>query len=138
MKSIFPLLAAVALAGCATPGPSDGGRLELYMRHAGEPVNQIRYRDAMGWERIDGTHVVLSMRPRESWLLRLPESCLDWGGGSPFLAVSSQTGWLLSKFDSVQVSGSPVTCRIEEIRPVDIPGVRADEKQLHGQVASGR
>lgn len=137
MKSIIPLLAAISLVACATTGPSDSEHLALYMRHAGQPVNQIRYRDVMGWERVDGNHVLLNMRPRESWLLTLPDSCLDWGGGSPFLAVSSQTGWLISKFDSVKISGSPVTCRIDEIRPVDIPAVRAAERQMRDQAVSG-
>lgn len=137
MKSIFSLLAAVSLAACATTGPSDTERLALYMSHAGEPVNRIRYLSAMGWERVDGEHVLLNMRPRETWLLKLSGPCLDWGSGSPFLAVSSQTGLLISRLDSVKVSGSPVTCRIDEIRPVDVPAVRAAEKQLRDQAPSG-
>lgn len=139
MKTLIPLLAALSLAACATTGTttSDQERLALYTSHAGEPVNQIRYLNAMGWERIDGQHVVLNLRPRESWLLTLSGPCLDWGSGSPFLALSSQAGWLISKFDSIKVSGSPVTCRIDEIRPIDVQAVRAAEKQKRAQVASG-
>ena len=138
MKSLIPLLVvALLLAACATTRMSDNQRLALYTSHAGEPVNKIRYVTPMGWERIDGQHVVVNMRPRENWLLKLSGSCLDWGGGSPFLAISSPTGWLISKFDRIKVSGSPVTCRIEEIRPVEMQAVRAAEKQLRDQEPSG-
>ncbi|MDI1251972.1 DUF6491 family protein [Thermomonas sp.] len=137
MKSLIPLLAALSLAACATTAPSESARLALYQSHAGEPVKQIRYLNAMGWERVDGEHVVLNLLPRESWLLKLSGPCLDWGSGSPFLAFSSQTGWLISKFDSIKVSGSPVTCRIDEIRPIDMHAVHAAEKQMRDQPASG-
>jgi hypothetical protein len=137
MKPILPLLAFLSLAACATTGPSDSERLALYMAHAGEPVNQIRYITPMGWERIDGEHVALNMRPKETWMLTLSGNCLDWGTGSPFLAVNSQTGWLISKFDSIKLAGSQVNCRIDEIRPVDIQAMRAAEKLKRDQGASG-
>ncbi len=137
MKVVLPLLVILSVAGCATTGSSDSARLALYMDNAGAPVNQIRNVSAMGWERVDGEHVLLNMRPKETWLLKLSGNCLDWGGGSPLLAVTSQTGWLISKFDGVKVPGSPVTCRIDEIRPVDMQAVRAAEKQLRDQDPSG-
>lgn len=137
MKALLPLLALLSLAACATTGVSDSERLALYSSHAGAPVKQIRYITAMGWERVDGQHVVLNLRPKESWMLTLSGPCLDWGGGSPFLAVSSQTGWLISKFDSIRITGSPVTCRIDEIRPLDIQGIREAETQRRNQGVSG-
>ena len=137
MKPIIPLLAVLVLAACATTGQSDSEHLANYTAHAGEPVKQIRYREPMGWDRIDGEHIVLNMRPTESWLLTLPVNCLDWAGESPLLKVDAPSGWLMAKFDTVKVAGSPVDCRIEEIRPLDIRGVRAAEKQMRDQVPSG-
>jgi len=137
MKPIIPLLAVLSLAACATTGPTDSERLALYMAHAGAPVKHVRYITPMGWERVDGSHVVLNMRPRESWLLTLPGNCLDWGSGSPFLTVNTQTGWLMTKFDSIKVSGAPISCRIDEMRPIDMQAVRAAEKQLRDQASSG-
>ncbi len=134
---IFPLAAALALAACATNRPSEADRLAVYEAHAGEPVKQIRNHDAMGWDRIDGEHILLSMRPKETWLLKLSGPCLDWGSGSPFLKLSSQTGWVMAKFDRVLVQGSPVSCRIEEIRPVDVKAVRAAESELRAQASAG-
>ncbi len=134
---ILPMLAVLGLAACATNRISDTDRLAIYDAHSGAPVKQIRYYNAMGWDRIDGEHVILNMRPNETWLLKLSGPCLDWGGGSPTLALSSQSGWVMVKFDKVSVQGSPVTCRIEEIRPVDVKAVRAAEDARRAQLSAG-
>lgn len=137
MKGLLVVIGAVLLAACASSRLPEATRLALVEAHAGAPVNQIRYRNPMGWSRVDGRHVLLDMRPRETWLLTLSGACLDWGSSSPGLLVKSQTGFSLGKFDSVQAVGSPVTCRIDEIRPVDMTAVRAAEKQLRDQPSSG-
>lgn len=132
------VLAALALSACATNRISDSDRLALYQAHAGAPVAQVRYLDPIGWDRIDDQHVVLDMRPRESWLLTLSGPCLNWGSGSPFLQVSSTNGMTLSRFDKVIVPGSQISCQIQEIRPLDAKAVRASERALRGKAqASG-
>ena len=137
MKGLLVVIATALLSACATTGLPEATRLALVEAHAGEPVKQIRYTAPMGWSRVDAQHVLLDMRPRETWLLTLTGQCLDWGSGAPGLIVKSQTGFLLGKFDSVQTVGSNVTCRIDEIRPVDMKAVRAAEKQLRDQPPSG-
>ena len=78
MKALLLSTIAIAvLAGCASTRMSEADRLALYQAHAGEPVKQIRYYNAMGWDRIDDQHVVLHMRPNESWLLTVSGPCLD-------------------------------------------------------------
>ena len=137
MKRFLMVIATALLAACASTGLPEATRLAIVQAHAGEPVNQIRYSDPMGWSRVDAEHVLLDMRPRETRLLTLSGGCLDWGSGSPLLAVKSRTGFLLGKFDSVQLVGSPASCLISEIRPVDMKAVRAAEKQLRDQAPSG-
>ena len=135
MKTIFAALsAALLLAGCATGRLSDSERLALYQQHAGAPVNQIRYQQPMGWDRIDDQHVVLQMRPNESWLLRLSGPCLQWGNGSPFIGLSTFSGMTLSRFDKVIAPGSQqLSCLIQDIRPLDVKALRAAEKVLRGK-----
>ncbi|HMT39115.1 MAG TPA: DUF6491 family protein, partial [Thermomonas sp.] len=54
MKTLLLSAVAVALlAGCASTRMPEADRLALYQAHAGEPVKQIRYYSAMGWDRID-------------------------------------------------------------------------------------
>ena len=50
----------------------------MYQAHAGAPVKQIRYynADAAGTA-VDDQHVLLTMRPKEIWLMRLSGPCLD-------------------------------------------------------------
>lgn len=136
MKAIIATAIALVLAGCATGRISDTDRLALYQQHAGAPVNQIRYIDPMGWERIDDQHVVLQMRPNESWLLRLSGPCLAWSNGSPFLGLSSFSGMTLSRFDKVIAPGSQLSCLIREIRPLDVKALRAGEKALREKTAA--
>lgn len=129
-------LAACALSGCASTRISDVDRLALYQQHAGAPVNQVRYHDPMSWDRIDDQHVVLQMRPKESWLLRLSGPCLTWSTGSPFLGISTFTGTTLSKYDKVIAPGSQLSCQIQEIRPIDVKALRAGEQALREQAQS--
>ncbi len=134
---IIPLLAVLGLAACATSRMSDTDRLALYQAHAGEPVKQIRNYNAMGWDRVDDQHVVISMRPKESWLVKVSGPCLDWGSGSPTLHIKSQGSYVVAKLDRIFVNGSPVSCRIEEIRPVDVIALRAAQGSVAAQASAG-
>ena len=132
MKSIRTVMAVLPpmllLAGCMSDGPTRADRLAMYQSHAGAPVKKIHYYNPIGWEEVDDEHIVLTMRPKEVWLMRLSGPCLDFGQGSPALFVSSQAGVVSSGFDRVTLGGSDVSCRIEEIRPVDTMAMRAAEK----------
>ena len=50
--------------------------------------------------------------------------CLDYDNGAAGMLNSTQTGgWVQAKFDRVSF-GTNMTCRIEEIRPLNIEGLR--------------
>ena len=134
---ILPMLAMSILAACATGRMSDTDRLALYDAHAGAPVKQIRFYNAMGWDRIDDEHVLLSIRPSETWMLKVSGPCLDWGSASPVLRLSSTGPYVMAKFDRILTEGSPVSCRIEEIRPVDVKALRAAQDAMAAQASSG-
>ena len=134
---IVPLIAVLGLGACATNRLSDTDRLALYDAHAGAPVKQIRFYNAMGWDRIDDEHVLLNMRPKETWLLKVSGPCLDWGSASPTLRLSSSGAYVMAKFDRILTEGSPVSCRIEEIRPIDVKAVRAAQDAARAQPSAG-
>ena len=125
--TLFALSSVLFVAGCMANETREE-RLALYQSHAGAPVKQIRYYNPIGWEEIDDEHILLTMRPKEVWLMRLSGPCLDFGGGSSVLAVSSQAGYVSSRFDRVTTGDSGISCRIEEIRPVDTMALRAAQK----------
>ena len=122
------LSGSALLAGCMTDGPTRAERLAAYQAHAGEPVDKIHYFSPLGWDKVDDEHIVVTMRPREQYLMRLSGPCLDFAGSAPAIAISSQAGWVSAKFDRVTASGSPASCRIEEIRPVDVRAMRAADQ----------
>ncbi len=121
---------AFGLASCASYNLSDSERLALYEAHAGAPVQRINYVTPMGWIRVDDQHVAIDMRPRERWLMTVTGPCLSLGDGASSLRLSPSGAMVVSKFDQIHVSGSPMSCRIEEIRPVDVQAFRAAEKAL--------
>jgi hypothetical protein len=122
--------AALLLAGCMSGGQTREQKLASYQAHAGAPVRQIRYYNPVGWEEVDDEHILLTMRPRETYLMRLSGPCLDYDAGSPVLVVSSTAGYVASGFDRVSVGPSRLSCRIEEIRPVDVQAMRAAEARV--------
>jgi hypothetical protein len=130
----FAIMAlGTALAACSTvPRQSDPDRLALYMSQAGAPIQGFRYLDPIGWDRIDDRHLVLDVRPRESYLLTLGGPCLGWSSSAPVISISHTDGISVStRFDTVSVlEPNPVSCRIDEIRPVDMVDVRAARDRL--------
>lgn len=132
------LLATLGMTACAASNRmTEVDRLAMLQAHAGEPVRKIRYFNAMGWERVDDEHVLLSVRPRETWLFKVSGPCLDWGSGSPVIGLSSQGPYVMAKLDRILVNGSPVSCRIEEIRQVDTRAMRAAGAASRDQAAAG-
>ena len=122
----------LSLAACASTGHmSDSDKLALYSSHAGAPVRDIRYNTPIGWDKIDDQHLLLTIRPTEAWLLRISGPCMDWAGATPTIVISPVAGGRLSaKFDRIHTPESPVSCRIEEIRPVDVAAVRASQQAM--------
>ena len=133
MKRISLLLTALTLALTATAGfakepTRDQARLAKYEAHAGAPVKNFNYRDPMSWEVVDDTHLLMQMRPTETYLLRLSGLCIKNDRGAPAIRISSQAGRVQAGFDRVTTGDEPSSCRIEEIRPVDMAAVKAADK----------
>ena len=77
------------------------------------------------------------MRPNETWMLKVSGPCLDWGSASPVRRLTSSGTYVMAKFDRILTEGSPISCRIEEIRPVDVKAVRAAEDARRAQASAG-
>ena len=129
-KTLVPLLATLVLAGCATTRMSETEKLAFYEGHAGEPVKDIRYRNPIGWDKIDDQHLLLNMKPNEAWLIEVSGPCLDYGSASPTIIIDASFNRLSVGFDRIKVPGNPISCRVEEIRPVDVAAVREARKAM--------
>jgi hypothetical protein len=127
LRTSFPaaFAAALVLAGCAS-SMTRAERLSLYQSNASEPLEQVTYFSPQGWEEVDSKHILVTMRPREQYLLRLSGPCLDYDNGAATLFFSSQIGGFIQpRFDRITFTGSPISCCIEEIRSINVDGVRA-------------
>lgn len=134
-KLLVALIAAVALAGCATAGKlSSGERLALYKAHAGEPVRDFQYFGSLnGWTELGDSALAVWTKPSEAWLLSLSGPCMDLSY-APAITVTNMMGRVSARFDRVIVRGSGpmmhVPCQIQTIQPLDVKALRASEKEL--------
>ena len=132
------LVGSTLLAACATtPQMSESDELALMTRNS-EVVKKVTWREPIGWDDVGDNHVLLTIKPTEGWLLRVAPGCLDWSGSRPVLNVSRLAGVVTSGFDKItRVSpgpglGIPMSCRIEEIRVVDLGAVRDARNAVAG------
>lgn len=142
MKTVFPILAAVlALAACAsTPPMSDNERLAMYRAHAGAPASSLRYFGRFNsWSDIGDRALAIWTKPNEAWLLELSGPCngLEF---TPVIGLTSQTGRVYARFDSVLVRNGDIAnfpCRIETIRPLDVKAIKQAERLARDQASAG-
>ena len=138
MRKLVVSLLAVSLGACVTTAPSDQQKLASYIGNAGDPVRHIVYRTPISWEKVDGRHLLLQLRPNETWLLRLSGPCLDWAGSVPTISFDNHdrritAGMDSITFDAASAPAAPMRCRIEEIRPVNQAAARAELEAAVGE-----
>lgn len=137
-RLVLPLLpAVVALSACATGAAQrDAERLALYRSHAGDPVDSIRFFDSSnGWTPLGDGAFALWTAPSKAWLVQLYPPCneLDYADR---IAFRDPMGRLSAKFDRVMVANHglmPISCTIEEIRPLDVKAIRTAERDMRAK-----
>ena len=126
------LLAALAIAAsCATDQPArTADQLALYRAHAGPPVPDFPYYHAFTeWTPLGRDALAVWLSPTRAYLLDVP-GCndLEWAHG---IQISDTVGRVSARFDRVQPLGGgavPISCRIEQIRPLDTRALRDAER----------
>jgi hypothetical protein len=134
MRPTFPaaLLATAALvAGCATDSTArTADQLALYRAHAGAPVSDFPYYHSFTqWTPLGRDAMAVWVSPTRAYLLDVP-GCndLEWAHG---IQISDTGGRVSARFDRVQPLGVgtvPISCRIEQIRPLDTKAIREAER----------
>lgn len=129
------LLAAVALAGCASAGPKldDAQRLTLYRDHAGAPVDRFQYFGRIdGWTPLGDSALALWTRPSQAYLLELQGRCPDLEFAQA-ISVTNQMGSVHRRFDKVIVLGQQsikIPCFIDSIRPLDVKALKQAQQEM--------
>ncbi|MGY6629877.1 MAG: DUF6491 family protein [Wenzhouxiangella sp.] len=135
-KLVGLILMVLLLAACAGRQTADQRSGEVYLRHAGSEVEQVRYASVRGWQPVGDEAILLDLAGRGDYLLTLSADCHFDLRFSPRIALDTQLRGVLTRFDRVIVNNN--RCRILSIRPVDMDAVRADlaeqaESQQAGQ-----
>lgn len=130
----LPLIAALAIAGCATNASRDerlAERRALFERHAGEPVEEIRAFTMSRFEPLGADAVAVWASPARVFLLTVRGPCV--GLEQRFaIGVTSTNRVVRARFDAVTFTERPSRvfqrCPIETIRPVDFAALRRESR----------
>ena len=119
-------LAACALAPYAAhaeDGRPGAGKLEHYTQAAGEPVPSFLLRGFRNFELLDRQHLVLHTRHNEAFLVSLRSPCrgLNEAWNIDIGAVGTRV-----YANSAVVRFESGSCRVDEIRPIDLALVGAN------------
>jgi Family of unknown function (DUF6491) len=123
--------AAVAALGCASTLnklAGDGPKLD-YREYAGDPIDRFTAFDIDSWTPVSRNQLVVWSGVNDGYLLTVWDNCNDLQFADK-IAVR-QTGYSVSKFDSVQVGRQ--RCQIKEIRRVDTKRMKLDRNALQAK-----
>ena len=127
LKAISLALAMLAFASAQAETSKDREqRLAQVMANAGAPVGSVVYRGTYSWEALGDHTLLLWETPQRAYYVDVQPICNEFPWETA-IVVDFHNMILDSKFDSIRVRGR--SCRIYEIRPVDVKGLRAAEKK---------
>ena len=136
-SAIVASLLTPLLAACASnPARADSAKLALYRSHAGAPVQSFQFFGHLdSWTPLGDSAVVVWTRPNQAWLLDLYGPCngLDF---TVAIGLTSSAGRVSARFDKVlvrDVGRIELPCTIAGIRPVDVPAVKAAERDARAE-----
>ena len=131
--ALVALLLTASVGACASqPARDDSAQLALYRAHAGAPVRSFHFFGSIdSWTPLGDRAVAVWTRPSQAWLLDLDGTCsgLDF---APAIGLTSSSGTVSARFDRVLVRdkvGINFPCVIATIRPLDVPALKAAERE---------
>jgi len=116
-------------ANSAPPATTQQRALARYQAYAGRPVNSFTWLGRFdSWEPLGNDHLLVYTRPNEAYLLKVRGPChLQFATGP--IGITSANSTVYVGLDSIAVNtgvGGPWQCPIDEIRPLDVHGMKAD------------
>ena len=129
LKLTISLALAVVAAGFAAPSLGDTREkqqenFELFSRHAGPPIEEIRQFRFFRWQQLGDGAIGVWSNPGELYLIEVDRPCngLDWAKS---VGVTSTHRVVMAKFDFVTFERQ--RCHITRIRPVDEKAMKAEQ-----------
>ena len=132
------LLAGSMLAACSSVLYAQRlrERQAAYAAAAGAPVRHFDFFTLYSRESLGDSQLAVYTRPNKAWLLDVSPHCprLDYSNS---IAITSFAHRVSAHFDKV-LTGSPVPCVIEQIRPLDMTRLKQVERAQHAITAQPR
>ena len=132
------LVAGSALVACSSVPYAQRlrERQAAYAAAAGAPVRHFDFFTLYSWESLGDSQLAVYTRPNKAWLLDVSPHCprLDYSNS---IAITSFAHQVSARFDRV-LTGSPVPCVIERIRPIDMTRLKTAEREQHAITAAPR
>ena len=129
----------LALAGCASSGPTSSNqeRLKLYQAHS-TPVESFRITKLQGrqtrWSPIGDQALMVYDESDQPLLLELPQKCSGLATARS-ISITNASGTVTPGSDSVQLlgpskAGSAYFCRIGSARRIDMSAVKEAKEEM--------
>ena len=146
LNSLSAVVALTLLAACASNRPADGTAsgastaapataqeraLAQYNEYASRPVKSFTWLGHFdSWEPLGKDHLLVYTRPNEAYLLKVRGPC-DVRFATGPIGITSTNSTVYAGLDSILVNSGPGgkwQCPIDEIRPLDVRGMKADQQ----------
>jgi hypothetical protein len=121
--------ASAAGATTAAPATAQERALARYQTYASRPVKSFTWLGRFdSWEPLGKDHLLVFTRPNEAYLLKVSGPC-DVRFATGPIGITSTNSTVYAGLDSIAVNsgiGGKWQCPIDEIRPLDVRGMKAD------------
>ena len=119
-------------AGTAAPATAQDRALARYSAYAGRPIKSFTWLGRFdSWEPLGKDHLLVYTRPNEAYLLKVSGPC-DVRFATGPICITSTNYTVYAGLDSITVNSGPGgrwQCPIDEIRPLDVRGMKADSQR---------
>jgi hypothetical protein len=116
-------------ASTAAPATAQQRALARYEAYASRPVKSFTWLGRFdSWEPLGKDRLLVYTRPNEAYLLKVSGPC-DVNFAIGPIGITSTNSTVYAGLDSIVVNSGPGgkwQCPIDEIRPIDVRGMKAD------------
>ena len=123
------------MAACAGRGATVD-HSEVYLKHAGEPVSQVRFERVRSWRTVSREMILINFGARGEYLIELGQECHSRLHANPRMRLDSRQPNVLDVTDWIVVD-QVHRCRILSIRRVDMSEVRSELANVDDGVIEG-
>ena len=123
------VVGVLALSACSSVpfAQRQASRLAAYTAAAGAPVSSFRFFTLYSWEPLSDTELAVYTQANKAWLLSVDGGCRQLAF-TQTIGLTSTLNRVSTRFDRVLTGRRDFPCVITQIRPLDLPQLKATER----------